>query len=292
MVEKKKSIVLSVLYQFFNVVCCAFMLVVLLVLFRKEEYGYLPMNLAMIAVCCGATYAGCQFTGKFTCKEGEEQTFLQRLKKSLAAFRNCLGVSTLIFAVYIGGYYLLAPEPVASQVEATGDLLDSKPRVKKKLLQLKPEVWKELSLQDKVDLLQMVVNIECDYWGMIKGVRVATKTMEPYVHGLFQYDDNTIYINPKQVEQDTPWAALDTVIHEQFHAYQYEMMEMYLNVTEEYRDLKIFEKVKQYDYEARNYINDSADYKGYSEQSLEEDARLNASERITWYYSLVKTGKE
>ena len=288
MFQKKKNALLTVIYYLCNVVACGLLLMVLLVWFRREEYGNLPVNLAMVAVSCGTTYVVCLFAGKINCKEEQEQIILSRLKKSIIIFRNCLACVTLFFAVFAVGKYFLTPDPMMAQVEVTGNLLDSKPRVKKKLVQsLKIEVWQDLCLQDKVDLMQIVANLESDNLGMTKGVKVVVAEIAPYIDGQYVYPEGTIYLHPKLLEKDRAWEALETICHEQFHAYQYKLAELYNYTAEEYRNLMMFDKIEQYCQELINYVDISKSFEAYYEQTLERDARQYAKERLSWYSNLL-----
>lgn len=148
---------------------------------------------------------------------------------------------------------------------------------------LKAERWSELDLQQKVDILLVVVEIETYYLGLDKEPKIVVRTMAPFTMGGYANVNNTLFLNRDHLDYDPPEEVLDTILHEVRHCYQHKLCELFESVDIAYRDMIFLRDARQYIFEFHNYTEGTNDYEIYYNQSCESDAREYAAMRFTVY---------
>ena len=92
-------------------------------------------------------------------------------------------------------------------------------------------------------MLQAVANIECRYLGISHELNVVAKDMEQdTILGSYSDRTHTISVSVKSLMYDNPYELVDTICHE---AYQHCLVDMYNTCDEQYRDLKLYRRVKK-----------------------------------------------
>jgi len=180
--------------------------------------------------------------------------------------------------------YLEAPDDM-EQVRLISEIMSATP-------ELKPEVWKELSLQKRIDVLNKLENqiaqIEhrnpCPI--VVEDLGKITKTPHGLlgsmgVHSTNGFGKEEITINSRLIMSDDPEffeEALNTLIHEGRHSYQtYNLTHRSVHtsagdLTNWYRNLNEF-----------GYQRSKFGYKLYWMQPIEADARKFAEDVLTAY---------
>lgn len=143
--------------------------------------------------------------------------------------------------------------------------------------------WDKLTLQDKLDLMQTVINIEIKHLGLDQGLPVKATGLGRNINAAYDKKLHTVYINEKRLEYATAKEMLASVTHEAYHAYQAKIVETYYLANEEQRKLYHYRKLEQYKKEMNNYINGREDYEKYYDQFIERDARYYGAERAVYY---------
>lgn len=159
------------------------------------------------------------------------------------------------------------------------------------LQSLQEETWAALTLQQKLDVLQMVANIEAQELGLPQEVRVGGSVLEEDV--LAQYADrtHTVKISLDHLETAGPLDVLDSVLHECYHAYQHRLVDLYeAEKDPAMLQLKVFRSVAQYAYEFTHY--EGEDDRAYYEQACETDARRYARQRTYDYLECMDSVME
>lgn len=148
--------------------------------------------------------------------------------------------------------------------------------------------WFSLTFEEKLDVLQTIVNIECRYLGLPHELNVVATDMErDTILGNYSDRSHTISVSVKSLMYDAPCEVVDTVCHEAYHAYQHCLVDMYNSCDDQYRDLKVYRRVKKYEVEFGDYITGTEDFCGYYEQACEEDAREYAASAVEDYYNKI-----
>lgn len=153
---------------------------------------------------------------------------------------------------------------------------------------LQESEWKNLSVSEKMDILAVVRNIEVQYLGIPHEVYVAIKTTNDGILGYYDHKEHTIVIDHELISSDDVKETLHTLCHEMYHAYQYNQIEAYKSVDEEYKNMLMFSNARAYEEEFQNYISGEDDFWGYILQDSEIMADKYAQEAVEDYYRKIE----
>lgn len=157
-----------------------------------------------------------------------------------------------------------------------------------RLENLNSSKWAKLSVEEKLDLLQTVVNIELNHLGLNNELKVKCRGLGTGVNACYNEQEHIIYINEKRLEYSNAKEMLNSAAHETFHAYQKELVDTYRLADEKQKRLYHFRKLAQYQKEMNSYNNGKSDYGKYFDQELERDARYYGMERAHYYQEKLK----
>lgn len=149
-------------------------------------------------------------------------------------------------------------------------------------------VWQTLGVQEKLDVLQKVIDSETLYMG-IAPQRVAMRDLSDgqtgIVSGKYMAGGNTLYIDDVHILEGDARECLDTMLHECRHAYQHSVVDLFDFSESTVATHLFFAQARQWRQEfAQNVASDPyAAYSVYYEQSIETDARAYAAERAAQY---------
>ena len=196
----------------------------------------------------------------------------------------------VVLATLLRGGTLLLPKVDATQYGANGEstLFDNLDTICK----LDDKRWEELSAQEKLDVLQVVANVERNGLGIYHDIMVQSGIMQrDSIVGEYDPVNHVITINIDHLQRDTAQETLDTVLHECYHAYQWCLAHLFADSDEQYRNLYLFADARQYVNEFENY-HDGGDthkeYEAYYYQSVELNARTYAANAVEGYFSLIE----
>ena len=147
---------------------------------------------------------------------------------------------------------------------------------------LRTNEWYKLSMQGKIDVLQIIGNIEGISLGVGHELNVGTKPLKENVLGEYAYQTHTISIDTEFLQYGSVYKVIDTLMHEVRHAYQRRAIEALSKVPEEYYSLSMF-------YDACLFQNGEKNYGkggmyGYYSNELEVDARKYAEENVEIFF--------
>ena len=157
---------------------------------------------------------------------------------------------------------------------------------------LRDEQWDKLPLQRKVDLLQLVTQIEVNYLGLPDQLQVCGQKLQPHLAGGYDHDDRTVYISRDSLLYDRPEDCVDTILHEVYHSYQHYLCAVYETLDEKYRSMYFLRDAACYLCEFEQYHSGSDDFFEYYYQLCEIDARAYAESRLSTYNDQVLLGWE
>ena len=149
--------------------------------------------------------------------------------------------------------------------------------------------WNALSLEEKIDVLETVVKVECRYLGMTdKTPSISLVYMKDNLLGTYDFETDTIYLSYQYVvdSKDDGYSILKTLCHESYHRYQYYQISLLDKMGDNNAtDLLMFNRIKKYKCESENYYSliDESDYYAYSSQALEVDARRYSESAVKDY---------
>lgn len=207
----------------------------------------------------------------------------RRLGRESYGYLNNLAIVTLV--LFLIAFFFIpsfdGKRTVVSNVKATSyevpddsiyTLLDEN---KEALLVLQDSRWKEASETERMDALQILLNVEISYF-KISPLQLQEKEMSEYKAGYYSSEDQIAYICPDYINSDESFDAMETTIHEGRHHYQYETVKY---AEENGIDLSapIYSDIREWKQNYSNYFDkdgemDAVEYLTYKTQPLESDA--------------------
>lgn len=158
---------------------------------------------------------------------------------------------------------------------------------------LPSEKWKTYNNQEKLDILQVVCDYECEKILGCSSPKVAAGHLEhDTICGSYRTLTKTIIINVEHLANDPEEEVLDTLLHEARHVYQHATVDAFNaiegNLSEETKGLSCFKTIESYRDNFEHYVNGNRDYDSYYDQEIENDSRSWAEWRIRseYYYYL------
>ena len=197
-------------------------------------------------------------------------------------------LSLLVAVFMIGGMFgfsLTAPTMARMQtdeMEIPGDIR----RWEKQLQGLGEEQWANLTLQEKTELIQLVVDIETDYLGLPDALQVRSTNTPSSTLGYYNHESRSVYISRNHLLNDPPEKCLDSVLHEAYHSYQHHLCALFEETDNAYRSMLFLRKVGDYIDEFENYES-GEDFIDYYTQACEFDARDYARVRRSEYQRIL-----
>ena len=184
-------------------------------------------------------------------------------------------VVVYLLATTVTGIQLFRPESIKADnadisfvtyYENNADVFDK----------LEQNTWSTLNNGEKLDVLQVVCNAERAKLGIKEPIHIKSKVFKNNLLGEFVYEENTVLINTKHLEEDSSYSVLTTVAHECYHSYERSLVSLYDSVNDEEKKLMAFNRAEYYKKEFADYKD--GENEEYYWQVVEEDAR-NYSEK-------------
>lgn len=237
---------------------------------------------------------------------------VKKAKKSIRKEKEILkSVQTLITAVCIFSLIVSVPicitknnllsnkavdesEIISSTIEATNNA-DTKDNslIKAHLKELMPLIdgtYNKLTVIERLDVFQIIVNIDCTYFGSSIAVPVKIKpipTINGTTYAYYNNGEETIYLNESVFNDLDVEDALYIVLHEVYHVYQHEQKKLYESVPDKFKGMSTLSKAKECKEGLDKYIKSEEDYEGYKNQSIEQDANSYAYVTTSEYIELI-----
>lgn len=141
--------------------------------------------------------------------------------------------------------------------------------------------WDELSLEQRLGVLQTILNHEADVLGFEDPIVIVSSILPRNTLGHTAIDERTIRISSDQLLEDGPKDCLITVYHEAMHVAQYYYVMEYEKVDEAHRNTYLMKnsKAAKYAEEFNDYKKGEDDMSAYYTQAIEKDARAYSETR-------------
>ena len=143
--------------------------------------------------------------------------------------------------------------------------------------------WEALTVQERIDVLQTVANIEQRYLGLPHELIVGAANTDDNEAGCYNDKTHRIVVSMDCLFNYSPDYMVNTICHEAYHAYQYRLVDLWMNADQDSRSLKIFRRIRSYAEEFKNYTDIEDDLYSYYTQRCESDARDYADD-AEWDY--------
>ncbi len=155
------------------------------------------------------------------------------------------------------------------------------------LVKLHKNNWHSLTAQERLDVLQVVANIEQGKLGLPYELNVTSANLQDRLLGSYNDKSREIIINMNSLLYAEPYMLLDTLCHEAYHSYQYRMADAFKAADDSVKKLKMFQKAAIYAHELENYKNSEKNFCEYYHQDCEEDAREYAERAVFLYNASI-----
>ncbi len=162
------------------------------------------------------------------------------------------------------------------------------------LWKFKDEVYKTLSLEEKVRLFEDIGAIECNYLGIDTVQLAVGKFDEEYKMAEYDHSKRLITLSEEMVMNETALQAIESYLHEIFHVYEYALIEEMdsLGIDEEdiNTNLKCFRDIYKWKREFDNYsagTDETGGFYDYYDQNCESRAREYSEYWAEWYEYLI-----
>lgn len=232
---------------------------------------------------------------KFICSNKNKKAYAIKLKfthiflGSRTILAICLSLLLIPFAAktifFIGDFEAQSTVEYSSEEEYTVS------NYSETLMNLEESKWVNLSFQEKLDLLQILANIEANYLGISHELTVISMTLEEDLCGYYSDYRYLIVINTTHIESSSSYDVLNTLCHEAYHAYQHRQVQLYNQLDDDSKKLLMFSDASVYNEEfGINYISgtDDDDFWDYYTQLCEVNAREYAEESVLYYEYLIE----
>ena len=145
--------------------------------------------------------------------------------------------------------------------------------------------WDELDINERFSLLCEVGVREEKYLGIADYAQIIMTYEKIDKATIAYYDDeeNRISVNIDELNNASAELCVKGVLHEVFHAFQYDLVRSLDFDSETVRNSQYFSTARQWKENMDNYISGYRDFDAYEAQPLEKSARAHADERISAY---------
>ena len=277
---------------------------------RMWRYSKALMWIVISAVIAGTAAAGVYALHKTA---GIRKTAVKR--------RVCLGLAArtagllccavLLAAVLTGKYWIYSERSVqtreiAYQVSAdTEEIADYENSLTYNIdtvSKLDPDGgWAALSLEEKAEVLETVIKVECRYFGMKDSAPVLKIAyLDENTLGEYSREADELLLSYQYVVDTNAggYNVLQVLLHEMYHRYQGYQTRLLAAIREDgelakYGDLLLLSDAAEYEKEFTNYISGAdgsiTSYLLYASQDLEIDAERYANSAVNDYYRRIRT---
>lgn len=206
----------------------------------------------------------------------------QRNKKCLFTVLLLCGIITGVLIGFLIAVCLLRPGGgIGNNAEYT---IESEADT---VLRLGSNIWDELTDKERIDVLETVVNIERCRLGLSFCPLLTTGDLEENTTACYDHDRHTVTLDAESLRTRNAAETLESVCHEMYHAYQYELLDLYHSTGGKYRPLMIFDDVREYESEFHDYFGKETDGDDYYYQTCEITARDYAENERRRYYRFI-----
>jgi len=221
------------------------------------------------------------------CDDGFKRRIERNVRKISGLFIAAVFSVVLVggWPHFIQGNYIATPSVEASSsVEPTdGSLVKT---FMPELAKLEEEAWGALDITEKIDILQILLNIETTYL-VIEPMAITCEKINSEIAGEYSYIHKKMYIDVDCF--DDPDLCIETICHEARHAYQHHVVNSLDWSDKEVQTGYFYRDARKWRDNFKNYISATVDEEGYYSQSIERDAREYATKALNDYKYYVNS---
>lgn len=216
----------------------------------------------------------------------------RKTRKIVMIIRQNMFIATLLLIIPLYLSLFLGTSEVEPTVASTTNYGEEHSFVAnmEHIVNFEQERWKNLDIQQKLDICQRLINCEGNYLGLTHQVDVVAIEIPGTVLGSYSEEEYLIRIDKEHLEKSIGYDVMGTILHECAHAYQYEQVDIYMVLDEKYKKSILLYPASIYKEEFSNYKSTSNgdSYEHYYYQRAEMDARDLAKTHVAAYKEMIE----
>lgn len=242
--------------------------------------------LCVLAIGLGVFYLGCVFLRKIPDERGRSRIMKARIRLAYLGIEHIAMLVSVFLLMLLFGRLYVVKDLVFERAEMAQTYEEEQTvgENMEVLLKMQPKIWNKLETQQKLEVLQIIVNNERHNLGLDKPILVLDAELGNNTLGCYNFDDSTIQIDRKFLGKGSPRKVLEATLHEVFHAAQYTYVEIYDSLDEQQKKSYFMRDAAIYAMELTGYVKGEEDFVGYYCQSIETHARAYATAAVEDYY--------
>lgn len=213
----------------------------------------------------------------------------RRVQHSMRCTQTCMALSMAVIMLTLGiggvfGSAIMWATPEKTSGNSSTPYATNISNNMETVLKLQEDVWNDLTVQERLNVLQTIADIERNYLGISNELNVGTANLSEELLGY--YDDRTheVIISMDSLLYDDVYEVLDTLCHEVYHSYQHRLVDAYVAADTQTQNLRVFKNASYYLEEFSDYKSGTEDFCSYYAQECESDAREYAESSVLDYY--------
>ena len=241
--------------------------------YRNNPGLYLGVLAVAAVVAIG--YPVWVFTRKKNAEAEQQRRFRLRMRKSSMGVKVVAAVAGIFFILCSAAikYIPQAENVLYKTVYTDADALDAHIE---ELQSLKPENYAGLTVDEKIQLLQVVADIEGRYLGLDTRITVGCSDLKEDVLGYYKDSTREIQIDKEYLDSE-PREVICLLCHEMYHAAQRQYAGIYDKLSPDEKKSYFLTEAAEYAEELKHYKNGEEggvyEYFSYYSQTLEREAR-------------------
>lgn len=209
---------------------------------------------------------------------------LKIFKRGLTKILSCLSLVALLGQ---GGYlweFQRPPQTLASVKSAEeGKLWESNQDY---LKNWKEEIYETLTDDEKRELFQKLVELECLYLGIEPMNVEVEQYLSNSLLGYYNHEDRIISISKEMLEASRE-EAMETLLHESHHAYAHRAADSVSWKDKDLMELRMYKDAFRWKKGFENYTSSMYNYEDYYNNPVEVDARAYSEKWTPVYLEYV-----
>ena len=240
--------------------------------YRNNPVLYLSVLVVAAVVAIG--HSAWVFTRKNNAEEEMQKRFRFRMRKSSMGVK-AVAVGGIFFILCSAAIkYIPQAENVSYRTVYTdADALDAHIE---ELQNLKAENYAMLTVSEKIQLLQVVADIEGRYLGLDTRITVGCSDLKEDVLGYYKDSTKEIQIDTEYLDSE-PKEVVCLLAHEMYHAAQRQYARIYDKLSQDEKKSYFLTEAAEYAEELKHYKSGEEggayEYFSYYSQTLEREAR-------------------
>lgn len=199
----------------------------------------------------------------------------RRVENAAILWKRNSAIASLVIMFPLAVSSLLYGTVLNSKVEVTkvyGDEHSLKSNIGV-ISDIEPSRWEALSMEDKLAVCQKIVNTEARFYGVTHEIFVGTDELSDGTLAYYRESTHQVVIDLDHLANGYSYDVMESLLHEVYHAYTWDLIYLYKKLDEEERNLLMFYDASVYMEEFANYEDGDENFYAYYTQLAEIHAR-------------------